>query len=295
ISRGPTFDLSSSNVTVLEGQTAILPCSVHYLSNHQVAWIDNRTSIPLTLEDRRIVDDNRFSVIRQDPKDWNLQITAVKESDAGIYFCTVNVSPIRKKIVYLFVKVPPRIEHSLTSNLTVVREDDNVTLQCSAVGTPPPVITWYRIMRANEKPNVMWTYQGSSVTLLNIKRNCRGSIVCRATNDLDDIDEKEVELVIEYSPVVKMPTYRLGQLLGSRETVLDCYIEAFPLAMSYWLKNHTKLESSERFSIHVFNDAEHIVTLSLIIRDLVESDYGEYKCVASNNRGTDFGIVNLFS
>jgi len=39
----------------------------------QVAWLDYN-SFPLTFEDRRVIDDSRFSVVRTNVKDWNLQV-----------------------------------------------------------------------------------------------------------------------------------------------------------------------------------------------------------------------------
>ena len=39
----------------------------------QVAWLD-QNSIPLTYEERRVIDDSRFSVVRPLVRDWNLQL-----------------------------------------------------------------------------------------------------------------------------------------------------------------------------------------------------------------------------
>ena len=43
-----------------------------------------------------------------------------------------------------FVSVPPRIEDSLTSSDKVKTEGSNVTLECSAHGSPKPTVTWKR-------------------------------------------------------------------------------------------------------------------------------------------------------
>lgn len=69
----------------------------------QVAWLDD-ASIPLTYDERRIIDDTRFNVIRPDVREWNLQIRDITWDDQGQYRCTVNTSPVRSKVVMLHVK-----------------------------------------------------------------------------------------------------------------------------------------------------------------------------------------------
>lgn len=68
----------------------------------QVAWLD-QNSIPLTYEERRVIDDSRFSVVRPFVRDWNLQLQDVRLEDAGVYRCTVNTKPIASKVVSLLV------------------------------------------------------------------------------------------------------------------------------------------------------------------------------------------------
>ena len=69
----------------------------------QVAWLDHN-SIPLTYEDRRVVDDTRFSIIRPYIREWNLQIRDIRWDDEGQYRCTINTNPVKSKLVMLHVK-----------------------------------------------------------------------------------------------------------------------------------------------------------------------------------------------
>jgi len=85
----------------------------------QVAWLDVN-SVPLTYEDRRVIDDTRFSIVKAHVNQWNLQVRQVyhlqvrqvchvqvrqvRRDDAGRYRCTVNTFPVRSKVVYLHVK-----------------------------------------------------------------------------------------------------------------------------------------------------------------------------------------------
>jgi len=51
----------------------------------------SRDSVPLTYEDKTMVDDTRFSVVRQDNREWNLQIRDIRWSDRGQYRCRVTM------------------------------------------------------------------------------------------------------------------------------------------------------------------------------------------------------------
>lgn len=61
-------------------------------------------SIPLTYEDRRVIDDFRFSVVRPYNKEWNLQIRDIRREDQGQYRCAINTNPVKNKLVMLHVK-----------------------------------------------------------------------------------------------------------------------------------------------------------------------------------------------
>ncbi len=68
-----------------------------------MVWTDG-AGLPLTYEDRRIVDDPRFAVVRHETREWNLQLTGITWHDRGAYICTVNTDPVRSKVVFLDVK-----------------------------------------------------------------------------------------------------------------------------------------------------------------------------------------------
>jgi hypothetical protein len=99
----PTFDSSKINVTVVSGGLAFLPCSIENLGRYRVAWLD-RNSIPVTYQDRRVINDPRFSIVRKTTKDWHLVIRDVQEDDQGQYRCAINTFPVKSKLVNLFVE-----------------------------------------------------------------------------------------------------------------------------------------------------------------------------------------------
>lgn len=139
----PSFDVPVFNVTVVAGQTAVLPCTVENLQGHKVVWTD-RFSTLLTYDIGRIIDDDRIGVERPFTDDWNLLIHSVKYSDAGKYVCQINTKPVKTKTVMLHVLVPPIINDEMSSSDVIAKEGDTITLTCNVSGIPPPTVHWYR-------------------------------------------------------------------------------------------------------------------------------------------------------
>ncbi|GFO25900.1 cell adhesion molecule 2 [Plakobranchus ocellatus] len=101
----PMFDTLRINVTVKEKTTAVLPCPVESLGKYEVVWTDMFATL-LTHKDRRIIDDERISIERPYPYDWNLHIRDVRYSDQGEYNCQINTHPVKIKTINLIVQDP---------------------------------------------------------------------------------------------------------------------------------------------------------------------------------------------
>ncbi|ESO92560.1 hypothetical protein LOTGIDRAFT_120413 [Lottia gigantea] len=279
----PSFDVPMVNVTVKEGTTAILPCSVKFLGKHQVIWTDQWSTL-LTFEDRRIIDDERISVERPFTKDWNLHIRHVKYGDQGIYNCQINTSPVKIKTVNLKVQVPATIIHHLSSEDQTAREGDTVTLTCNVTGIPAPSVTWYRHKSSDkgfEKES-----DGEVLIIHNVSRYCGDTYECVAFNGVPPAVSKKIKVGVEFPPEVRLPNKRIGQIVG-KETILECVITAYPQAVSVWLWEGMELSNGRKYRIEIYDEGEHTITLSLRIRTLDYSDFGRYSCMASNPLGTD--------
>ncbi|KAI8793146.1 Neuronal growth regulator 1, partial [Biomphalaria glabrata] len=66
-----------------------------------VVWM--RGAKILTLEDRRIVSDERVSLERPFVKEWNLHIRKIETVDSGLYMCQINTDPLQVRSVTLVV------------------------------------------------------------------------------------------------------------------------------------------------------------------------------------------------
>ncbi|XP_036363672.1 limbic system-associated membrane protein, partial [Octopus sinensis] len=316
----PEFDSYEANVTSTNGTTAVLPCTINHLSSHQVVWTNPDSTI-VSLQIQRIIDDVRISVERPYIKDWHLHIRNVRVSDSGEYTCQINTTPVKMKIINLKVVVPPTIISHLSSTDMEVREGDTVTLICNVTGIPHPNVTWYRQSASNDystmeiavdvclkmadksglqaessrarpnKPGI--GQQGEVLVIHNVSRYCDDVYECVAKNGIPPVVSRKIKVSVDFAPEVQLRNKRIGQVSG-RETILDCRITASPQGVTVWMRNGKELFNNEKYSIEVFNEGGHTITLSLRITQIKASDFGEYTCLASNHLGRDRETMVLY-
>ncbi|KAI2530965.1 LSAMP isoform 7, partial [Pan troglodytes] len=136
--RSVDFNRGTDNITVRQGDTAILRCVVED-KNSKVAWL-NRSGIIFAGHDKWSLDP-RVELEKRHSLEYSLRIQKVDVYDEGSYTCSVQTQHEPKTSqVYLIVQVPPKISN-ISSDVTV-NEGSNVTLVCMANGRPEPVITW---------------------------------------------------------------------------------------------------------------------------------------------------------
>ncbi|KAG5306570.1 LACH protein, partial [Acromyrmex insinuator] len=183
---------------------------------------------------------------------WRLHIRQLKETDRDCYMCQINTSPMISELGCLDIHVPPDIVYGGdTSADLAVAEGDNATLSCRATGHPPPRVSWRRedgesiIIRASTAGGSTFEkhdhYNGSLLHFYRVERRQMGAYLCIASNDVPPAVSKRVTLAVNFAPVVKAPNQLLGAPLGT-DVQLECYVEAFPNTINYWVKNQRGTE-----------------------------------------------------
>ncbi|XP_041369787.1 lachesin-like [Gigantopelta aegis] len=308
----PRFEVPVVNVTVVEGTTAILPCSVNNLGRHKVVWMDQWATLlaykdnpncivvwtdqwatTLAYKDKRIIDDERYSIQRPFESNWNLHIEGVKHDDQGQFICQVNTKPVQKQTVVLNVLVPPRILGSNLASKYVVKEGMSVSLICNVTGIPAATVTWYKLPTDIGSKKERIGFSGEILKIHNVTRYCSGKYECVADNGVPPPYKRELEVAIEFPPEIRLPNKRIGQVL-KKETILDCIVTAYPQAVSVWKFKGRELSKSSKHNVEVFNEGDHKITLSLRIKDIGKEDYGLYTCVASNSMGRTSKRMELY-
>ncbi|XP_042890621.1 hemicentin-2-like [Penaeus japonicus] len=148
----PEFGSAATSVTVLEGETAKLPCIVLHLNDRAVTWLRRRDLHILTAGQHTYSADQRFQVVHTEGSDeWTLVVRYAQPRDAGIYECQVNTDPKLSRPVLLQV-TDPNPELSVTkakvfvANNTASTKDGNLRVEIQG-------------------PRELYIEEGSSLTL----------------------------------------------------------------------------------------------------------------------------------
>ncbi|XP_065335016.1 lachesin-like isoform X2 [Cloeon dipterum] len=296
----PDFGQPIQNATVPLGREVVLSCVVDHLGKFKVGWLRAEDQTILTLHNKVVTHNSRIAVTHDNHRTWNLHIKQVKEADRGCYMCQINTNIMKKQVGCVDVHVPPDILYDETSVDQAVQEGENATLVCRATGHPPPRITWRRedgdpilIRKGLREIMKVDTYNGSLMHFWRLDRRQMGAFLCIASNDVPPAVSKRIILNVNFSPVVKVPNQLLGAPLGT-DVQLECYVEAFPNTINYWVKNRGEMLLNGPKYVITESKATYKVYMSLVIRKFSHSDIGTYNCVSTNSLGKAEGTLRLY-
>ncbi|KAK3757331.1 hypothetical protein RRG08_008992 [Elysia crispata] len=299
----PIFDATIANVTVTEGEIAILPCRVKYLGRYDIIWSRESPYVVLTHKDRRIIDDDRMSVERPTTPAWNLHIRDAEHNDTNRYLCTINTSPVMSKNVVLNVIVPPKILINSSMENVEVLEGGSANLFCNAVGKPEPRVEWHRLTVTDKGEQTQSKLcsnsnkvgsDGEVLVIHNITRHCGDTYQCVATNNRGDSVSKDIKVHVLFPPEVTVPSTRLGQEVG-KETVLDCNVTASdPLRKAVWMKDGKEMGDEDKIRIDLYKESKYTRILSLRLMMIRKEHFGVYTCVGANSLGEAMANMTLY-
>ncbi|XP_038610158.1 limbic system-associated membrane protein isoform X3 [Tachyglossus aculeatus] len=277
--RSVDFSRGTDNITVRQGDTAILRCYVDEQSS-KVAWL-NRSGIIFAGQDKWSLDP-RVELERRTALEYSLRIQKVDVHDEGSYTCSVQTQQQPKTLqVYLIVQVPPKISN-ISSDVTV-NEGSNVTLVCMASGRPEPVISWRHLTPTGRE------YEGEEeyLEILGITREQSGKYECRAANDVALADVKQVKVTVNYPPTITES--KSNEASTGRPASLTCEAAAVPAPDFEWYRDDTRINSASGLEIRSV-EGQSLLTVS----NVTEEHYGNYTCVAANKLGVTNASLVLF-
>uniref|UniRef100_A0A3Q3VVB2 Ig-like domain-containing protein n=1 Tax=Mola mola TaxID=94237 RepID=A0A3Q3VVB2_MOLML len=280
--RSVNMQRSTDNITIRQGDTAIIRCYVDDKVS-KVAWL-NQSNIIFAGRDKWSLDP-RVDLVTKGQLEYSLRIQKVDVYDEGSYTCSIQTKQQPKTSqLYLIVQVPANI-YKISEDLTV-NEGGNVTLSCLATGRPDPAITW-RLLNPSgtrEWENEMTEY----LDITGIMRNQAGRYECKASNDVATPDVKYVNVVVNYPPKIKKTQSSETQV--GRMGTLQCEAIAVPTPEFEWYRDEARLSNSQGINIQILG-----TTTILMIANITEDDYGNYTCVASNRLGFQNASLFLYS
>ncbi|KAI1290168.1 Hemicentin-2 [Halotydeus destructor] len=219
----------------------------------------------------------------------NLVIEKLKSSDAGNYTCKAqNAIGQDSHSLQLLIKQTPKWITEPQDVQAVVGQE--ISVECSASGSPTPLITWFRLNQPNKQ-----NLSGSRLRLNAVSISSAGLYECRADNGVDEVLKKTVRLTVieaESSSVkarreaLEIPeiTELLNklELRKSQTFTFVCSLRQGTRPITFtWLMDGTSLSNAHA---KVTNIGEMSI---LTIEKVLESDAGNYTCKAQNAAGHD--------
>ncbi|XP_046433515.1 lachesin-like [Neodiprion fabricii] len=305
----PEFLKPITNVTVPIGRDATFTCHVGYLGGYRVGWVKADTKAIQAIHDHVITHNPRISVSHGDHSTWSLHIKGVQMEDAGLYMCQVNTDPMKSQTGRLNIVVPPDFVPEETSGDVMVGEGGQVKLTCRARGTPAPRVIWRRedgrdiilreptpggipIQKTRNMP--VSQYEGEILKLSKVSRAEMGAYLCIASNGVPPTVSKRVIINVHFPPVIHVPNQLVGAPLGT-DVVLECFVEASPKSINYWIKdNGAMIISSNRHDVQTVAKSAFEIRMTLTVRSFHHQDVGSYRCVAKNSLGEVESSIRLY-
>lgn len=127
----------------------------------------------------------------------------------------------------------------------------------------------------------------------SVRKEDRGTYYCVADNGVSKGDRRNINLEVEFSPVISVPRPRLGQAL-QYDMDLECHVEAYPSPAIVWIKDGVYLSNNQHYSISLFATADEFTDSTLRVITVEKRQYGEYICQATNKLGQNEAKVELY-
>ncbi|KRY23026.1 Nephrin, partial [Trichinella patagoniensis] len=207
-----------------------------------------------------------------------LTINEIDRAHSGRYTCKAkNSEGISTMTFIISVKYSAEITH-ITESVTK-RVGDDVQLECEATAFPivDNMIGWERDGFNMSRVSIRHTSEMSMLKISDINIEDAGAFTCTAYNGIGTRAKKKAWIIVKHAPTVyKNLTYsKVASEVGA-EVVLKCLCRGAPQVSWQWKRDDGKeLDYDVRFNT------------KLVIKRVLQNDYGKYICIARNELGTD--------
>ncbi|CAG2119458.1 unnamed protein product, partial [Medioppia subpectinata] len=173
-------------------------------------------------------------------------------------------------------------------NNTFAKLGDRASIECSADGSPQPVIQWCKRSRSGFcYATIEGTYHS--------ERKQQGNKSVIVFHKVDPINVGVYECIVSTDVPAKFDEkYSLMQVKRGESARLKCNVSGDqPLAIK-WTKDNVKLEKLGSHSYEIFETTTDFGLLSeLLLRTTQRTDGSIYKCEAENTHGKDERTIKL--
>lgn len=276
-----------TTVKTYENDTVVLPsCNEYALFNEH---LELPTRVMWWRDGLLLVDSDDTNVVPPERvRLWNngsLEVYRVQQKDTGEYKCNASRPAPWGGVIQIHaieVMYPPSVHPLPESGELEINLGETVDMACVAKGIPVPIISW--------------KFKGEVIPLLDHRDRLRfrtdninqtGRYSCEADNGVGDPALATIDLRIRYKPIIEVRKTWIHASPGIR-VQFDCRVSAWPEAKVEWYFKDVKVPYSQRV-VKQTNENVH----SLIIRQVVIYDYGQYTCNATNSLGSAETVIEL--
>jgi len=127
--------------------------------------------------------------------------------------------------------------------------------------------------------------QNGVIILDNVDEKNAGDYQCLADDGSRHPPHGTVHIDVQYSPIVSTHRHNVNTEKGATAE-LYCNYRAKPIGRSYFIKDGKTLQLSDKYSLKDSVHNDHNRT-TLIVREVTDSDLGEYLCQVENAIGSN--------
>ncbi|XP_074520931.1 matrix-remodeling-associated protein 5 [Halichoeres trimaculatus] len=279
------------DVTVHLGSKVDLECKVEGHPTPRVTWVlPNHVHVPAA--PLGVLPQQRVSVL----SNGTLQISQAAFADRGIYKCIGSSAAGADTVsVRLYVSaLPPVIQQTPQEN-TTLPEGSTAFIHCTATGAPQPAIRWLTpdgvLVFASQTITArnLNVFPNGTLSIRGLSSGNSGRYECSASNAVAS-SKRTVNLSVRRKPTSAKATItssspQRSDVMYGEKLLLDCVATGEPEPRIMWRTPSKKLVDAQ-FSfdprIKVYSNG------SISVLSAVDSDSGEYLCVARNKMGDDY-------
>ncbi|KAG1695533.1 Down syndrome cell adhesion molecule-like protein 1 [Nymphon striatum] len=221
--------IDPQHLEVDAGKSANLTCLVTTTRPYEVKW----------LKDGRVISTSESSEFSLSEQPYSLFIASVQRHSEGMYQCHVksNSKEVQGTAEIILGSDSPIFMKTFKNHLK--KPGDTLSLECSATGSPKPIIRWKlneatqrqssRIQIRNENSNIKETK--STLTIDKVRTEDGGNYTCVASNKAGSVlYSMKIDV---YGPPAVRPMTNLSVISGA-DIFINCYTYGYPIQDISW-------------------------------------------------------------
>ncbi|KAI7799480.1 hemicentin-1 isoform X1 [Triplophysa rosa] len=258
----------STDVKVVLSKSLMLTCEAEGHPPPSLTWLKDGS--PVTAKDNlRVLEQGR-----------KIEIISALPSDAGRYACVATSVAGEKEIKYdVSVLVPPVVDGASDTTDATVIINNILELECHAIGTPTPTITWLKDgLPVRQGEGVRITSNGRRLVVSRAQLSDTAVFLCVATNEAGE-QEREFKVSVHVPPNIRSTGPSDRSVVLQTPISLQCVASGVPPPSITWLKDGRPVDTTGEFL--KLESAGRVLQIKMSRLE----DAGKYTCVATNAAG----------